>query len=241
MSFLTLSKLLGVELNEVSLTEKIVAAVGGGLAIFLLTIFSLRALPKSGATAIVASMGASAVLLFAVPHGQLSQPWPVLAGHFVSAIIGVSCARYIPDVVAAAALAVGLAIGAMHFLKCIHPPGGATALTAVLGGNAIHQLGFSFAVFPVLVNSVVIVLLAVAINGAFKWRRYPAVFNQPARQPVPAGAGESQTPSHEDVVAALRSLDSFVDISEEDLLRLTEILSHRTEFRAASLPSGKNP
>ena len=235
MPFQALSKLLGVELDEVSLTEKMVAALGGGLAIFSLVIFSFWALPKSGATAIVASMGASAVLLFAVPHGQLSQPWPVLTGHFVSAVIGISCARYVPDIAFAAALAVGASIAAMHFLKCIHPPGGATALTAVLGGSAIHELGYSFVVFPVLSNSVVMVLLAIAINGAFKWRRYPTVFNQLARKPVFTGPNEARPlPSHDDVVAALRSLDSFVDISEEDLLRLTEILSRRATTSLSS-------
>ncbi|MFX8373896.1 HPP family protein, partial [Acinetobacter baumannii] len=80
------------------------------------------------------SMGASAVLLYAVPHGALSQPWAVLAGHAVSAVAGVAAARNISDPALAAAVAVGTAILAMHYLRAIHPPGGATALTAVVGG-----------------------------------------------------------------------------------------------------------
>lgn len=225
--FLTrLRKLLGVELIAVSAKEKLVAALGGGLSILALTVFSFWALPTPEATAIITSMGASAVLLFAVPHGQLSQPWPVVAGHGISAIIGVACAQFIPHPPLAAACAVGLAIGAMHQLKCIHPPGGATAFTAVMGSAAFQQLGFQFVLFPVLTNAVVMVLLAIVINSVFQWRRYPAsLYAVPHVQPAPPE--EIAPPTHAEVVAALKTLDSFVDVSEEDILRLTEILSHR--------------
>jgi CBS domain-containing membrane protein len=216
----TLRKLLGVELVEVSTREKLVAAFGGGLAILMLIVFSHWALPDSGATVVIASMGASAVLLFAVPHGQLSQPWPVVAGHGISAVIGVACAHFIPQTYVAAACAVGLAIGVMHQFKCIHPPGGATALTAVMGGSAIGHLGFWFVLVPVLSNAITMVLLAVLINSVFKWRRYPAIFN-----PVSPPPG----PTHEEVLAAIKSLDSFVDINEEDLRHLTKLLAHRAK------------
>lgn len=218
----TIRKLLGVELVEVSSSEKLISMLGGGLAILLLLSISHWLLPDPGATVVVASMGASAVLLFAVPHGQLSQPWPVLGGHTVSAIIGVACAKYIPYPYLAAACAVGLAIGTMHQFKCIHPPGGATALSAVIGGSAIHQLGFGFVLAPVLMNALLMVLLAVLINSRFKWRLYPAFFN---RKPLPLPQAVTHAPTHEEVVAAIRSFDSFVDISEEDILRLSELLS----------------
>lgn len=226
MSFTTIRKWIGIELIEVSTTEKLVAALGGMLAIFALISFTLWVLPQPAATAVIASMGASAVLLFAVPHGQLSQPWPVLAGHGVSALIGVCCARWIPHVESGAALAVGLAIGAMHQLKCIHPPGGATAFTAVTGGSAIHDMGFRFILFPVLANAAFIILLAVGINWAFRWRRYPASLNAAARPGKASASENAQVPSHLRVVAAVRSLDSFVDISEDDLLRLTHLLAN---------------
>lgn len=215
---------LGIELIEVSITEKAVSALGGGLAILALIAISTHALPAGGAAALITSMGASAVLLFGVPHGQLSQPWPVIAGHGVSALIGVTCAQCIPYPAIAAACAVGLSIAAMQQLKCIHPPGGATAFTAVMGGSAIHQLGFSFVVFPVLTNALVMVLLAVVINYAFHWRRYPSVLNRPAHTPQPGIAEDESLPTHEEIIAAIRALDSFVDISEDDLLRLLELL-----------------
>lgn len=225
-----LQRWLGIELIEVSAIEKIVATFGGGISILALIGFSRWALPLPAAMVVVASMGASAVLLFAVPHGPLSQPWPVLVGHVASAAIGVTCARLIDDPMLAAACAVGLAIGAMQQLKCIHPPGGATAFTAVFGGEAIHELGYRFVLFPVLTNAVAMILAAVLINGAFSWRRYPAALNKPAEPPRDEAFDEEPPPSHEEILAALRSLDSFVDISEDDLLRLTSFFQqHRRE------------
>jgi CBS-domain-containing membrane protein len=216
---------LGIELIEVSVTEKLVATLGGGLSILTLVGLSRWAMPDAGATAIVASMGASAVLLFAVPHGQLSQPWSVIVGHGLSAVIGVFCANNISQPMIAAACAIGFAIGVMHQLKCIHPPGGATAFTAVMGGSTIHNLGYHYVIFPVLTNAVVMVLLAILINSAFKWRRYPAVLNQSTQPLPPATPGAAPVPTHEEVIAAIKSLDSFVDISEEDLIRLTQLFS----------------
>jgi CBS domain-containing membrane protein len=214
---------LGVEYSPVSHKEKVVSTLGGLVAMLLLWWITFDVMHLSGAAGLIASMGASAVLLFAVPHGQLSQPWPVLAGHGFSALIGVACARWIPNEHLAAAVAVGVAIGAMHHFNCIHPPGGATALTAVLGGQAIHDLGFKFVLFPVLLNCVVMVLLAVAINFVFKWRRYPAYFNH--RVADSRTDMDLNEPTHEEIGRALRSLDSFVDITEDDLLRLMHIIN----------------
>jgi CBS domain-containing membrane protein len=224
---------LGVELNPVSPREKLVSGLGGFISIILLLVITESTLHLSGAAAVIASMGASAVLLFAVPHGSLSQPWPVIAGHGFSAFFGVACARLIPNHYAAAAAAVSLAILAMHVFKCIHPPGGATALTAVLGGPGIHALGYKFVLFPVLANALTMVAIAVLFNALFAWRRYPALFNRPAHSANSISSVVSETtlpsepaPSHEEIVQALRSLDSFVDITEEDLIRLVQLLRH---------------
>ena len=216
----TLGQWLGIELDPVSSKEKWISLLGGLLAVLSLVALTQWAAPVGGAPLVIASMGASAVLLFAVPHGQLSQPWPVIAGHTLSALIGVFCARMIPLPALAAGCAVGLAIGVMHQLKCIHPPRGATALTAVIGGPAIHAMGYEFVWSPVLLNALVMVGVAVAFNALVAWRRYPAFLN---RRPAPQGA----TPeiSHEDVIKALRQLDSFVDITEDDLIRLCGLLA----------------
>ena len=213
-------------------TERIVSALGGFIAILLIFHISRFFLGPGEIPLIVPSMGASAVLLFAVPHGALSQPWNVLGGHVVSAIIGVSCALLVPEPFTAASLAVGLAIGAMYYLRCIHPPGGATALTAVIGGEATRALGYQFVITPVLLNALVIVLVAVLFNYFFMWRRYPARLAERGKQP-PA---DIESPAigpirHEDLVMALSEIDSFIDVSESDLLRIYKIATGQAEQR----------
>jgi CBS-domain-containing membrane protein len=157
--------------------EKLLATMGGLLGILGVALVSQSQLGLAGSTSIIASMGSSAVLLFAVPHGPLSQPWSVFGGHLISAIVGVTCAKLIADPMLAAAIAVGAAIGAMHYLRCIHPPGGATALGAVLGGDVVHQLGYQFVITPVMLNALTILLVALLFNAPFAWRRYPAAWS----------------------------------------------------------------
>ncbi len=225
----TAGRMLGVELSPVGHVERMVSAAGGFLAILLLISFERELLGVTGAAMLAASMGASAVLLFAVPHGALSQPWAVLVGHTVSAVVGVSCARLLPGSMAGAALAVGLAILAMHYLRAIHPPGGATALTAVIGGPQVEALGFGFVLTPVLVNALVMVMLAVAFNAAFAWRRYPAAWGRKSQAAAPAAIADSL--SHADFVTALSRIGTFVDISEEEFLRLRTLMREEAERR----------
>ena len=204
--------LIGVELNPSSYAEKAISGIGGFLAIF--TIFHISHLVLGDdAYLIVASMGAATVLLFAVPHGPLSQPWPLFGGNLISACVGVVAAQLIPDLFTASAVAVGGAITVMYFMKCIHPPGGATALSAVVGGEAVHSLGYMYVITPVLLNVMVIFAVAVGFNWLFKWRRYPAKLAKRAEQ-----VSSVQPPmSHEAIEHAMRRIDSFIDVSESDL------------------------
>jgi CBS-domain-containing membrane protein len=204
---------------SVSEREHWVSAAGGLVGILaVLWVGEFCANGHGGAFAI-ASMGASAVLLFAAPHGALSQPWPVLGGHLVSAAIGVSCARWLgADPTLAAALAVALSIAAMYGLRCLHPPGGATALYAVLGGESVHALGYGYLLSPVLVNVVVLVTVAVLFNYPFAWRRYPQSWHQ--RTQAAAAPPETLMIPHDSLVYALSQIDTFVDISEDDLQRI---------------------
>lgn len=156
-----------------AIAERWVATIGGCLAIFCIAALSIRITGTLGAAAVVPSMGASAVLLYAVPHGPLSQPWALFMGHSVSALVGVTCALLVPHTLIAASLAVGLAIGAMLLTRSVHPPGGATALAAVIGGPTIHDLGYGYVVMPTLVNCLIIFAFAMVFNNLFPWRRYP--------------------------------------------------------------------
>ena len=220
-------RLLGPNASSPGHMEKWVSAAGGLLSIFTVVAVSRHFVGLEGAAWVVASMGASAVLLFAVPHGPLSQPWPVVGGHLVSAVIGVACARWIPEQLLAASVAVALAIGAMYYLRCIHPPGGATALTAVAGGEAMHALGFQYVLTPVLLNTLTILLIAILFNYVFPWRRYPAALA--TRSSPPAAAGDAL--SRGDLKVALQAMNRVIDISEQDL----EEIYHRAKRNAQSI------
>jgi len=211
---------LGIENRAVGHTEKMVSAAGAFLGILIIFYSSSFFVPGASSYLIVASMGASAVLLFAVPHGPLSQPWALIGGHLFSAVIGVSCARFIPDLFFAASIAVGLAVGVMYYLNCIHPPGGATALSAVVGGLEIQQLGYQYVLTPVLINVVAIISVAIGFNYLFKWRRYPASLARKKTSPGQTSETGYAPITHEDFVYALSEIDSFLDISEEDLLNI---------------------
>ena len=103
-----LGKLLGIESAPVSHGERLVSIMGVFTGILLVLLVSHQFVGGQPAALIVASMGASAVLLFAVPHGPLSQPWPVAGGHLVSALIGVACAKLIAPPLLAALVGVTL-------------------------------------------------------------------------------------------------------------------------------------
>lgn len=215
---MTIKHFIGFEANKTGHLEKWISAVGGLLGVFVIILISQHFLGLSQAAGLVASMGASAVLVFAVPHGPLSQPWPVVAGHTVAAFIGVACARWIPLPLLACAVAVAVAIISMHYLRCIHPPGGATALTAVIGGESIQSLGFQYVLTPVLLNVLTLVLIAMVFNYAFHWRRYPAALAvRRARATVTPEAARDSL-SEDDLETALQVMNSTLDISSQDLV-----------------------
>ena len=225
-------RMLGIDASPVSHTERIVSGIGGFAAIFSILYVAQLSLGVHHPGLLVASMGASAVLLFAVPHGPLSQPWNVFGGHLISAIIGVTCAKLIGNQMVAAAAAVGIAISAMYYLRCIHPPGGATALSAVVANDAVHALGYQFVFTPVMLDVMVILSVALVFNFLFKWRRYPAYLQK--RMAAPSVAPEMPTISHADFVYALSEIDSFIDVNEEDLLRIYDLATQR--HQAQHLP-----
>ncbi|SIT30617.1 HPP family protein [Achromobacter sp. MFA1 R4] len=197
--------------------EKLYGVLGALLGLFCTEWVGRHALGAANPW-FIAPMGASAVLLFAAPASPLAQPWSLMAGNLVSALIGVFCAQFIAPPGVAAAVAAALAIGAMFSLRCLHPPGGAVALTAVLGGPAVAKLGFGFALWPVALNSAILLCIAVVFNGALK-RNYPRRHAEPAaghhtRDPIPsARLGFSLS----DLDAALSQRGELLDISKEDL------------------------
>ena len=175
---------------------------------------------------LVAPMGASAVLIFAAPASPLAQPWAVLGGNTLSALVGTACVLLVPDQAIAGALAVALAIAVMFQLRCLHPPGGASALLVVLTSSS--QLQFS--AFPVLLNSLLMVLAGIAYNS-LTGRPYPHTQAAPA----PGAVTGSSRFSAADLDAALSHYNQVLDISRDDL----ETLLHDAESAAYSRNLGQ--
>jgi CBS-domain-containing membrane protein len=218
--------LVGLELTPTNHADKLISGVGGFVAIAAITLITHWLCGPDALMPVVASMGASSVLLFANPHGQLSQPWPLAMGHLLSALSGVMCARLIPDPIWAGAAAVGLAITAMYYARCIHPPGGATALTAVLRASVVGKLGFGYVLMPVGLNVLILLVVAVLFNWPYEWRRYPAGL---LKRRLHTG----HRVTREDWTHALREIGSMADITEDELIELYDraIRHHRANRR----------
>ncbi|HEX2073013.1 MAG TPA: HPP family protein [Geodermatophilus sp.] len=188
---------------------------------------------------IVAPMGATAVLLFAAPASPLAQPWALLVGNTSSALVGIAAGRLFDQATVAAAVAVAVAIALMMLLRCTHPPGGACALFAALGGPAVAEQGFAFALWPVGVNTVVLLLVAALVNN-LSGRPYPHV-----PEPPPPPLGTDPAPSQrvgvqaEDIEQAMARLDRGLDVLPGDVLMLVrDAEAHALDRRLGQLRCG---
>ena len=218
------------DLTPVGPRERIRSAAGALIGI-LATGLVTRATLGAGAElpVLIAPMGASAVLLFAVPASPLAQPWSILGGNLVSALVGVTAAALLPDAFAAAAVAVAGAIASMMLMRCLHPPGGAVALTAVVGGAAIRDLGYGFVLWPVGINSLVLLIAALLFNN-LSGRTYP---HRPATSPngrrtadpAPSARGGFEAA---DLDAVLKDFDRLLEVGRGDL----ETILRRVQMRA---------
>jgi len=153
--------------------DSLIGTVGAALSMAI-TWLVCDALLDSAAPILALSMGASAVILFTMPTAPAAQPVPLILAHCVSAFLGVLSAQTFNNTALAVGVAVGVHAGLMVRFGYMHPPSGGTALTAVIGGEAVTELGYTFIWRPVLLNAVLLVLIAVVINAPFAWRRYPA-------------------------------------------------------------------
>lgn len=217
-----------------SLRDHARAAIGAGLGILATGLVANAALSGDWLTTIflIAPMGASAVILFCLPSSPLAQPWAILAGNTVSAFCGVLFAQLLPGHIAyAAALAMLSAITLMFALRCLHPPSGAVALTAVLGGEAVFNLGYGFVWWPVLANSVLLVISAWLYHTLTGYR-YPAV--QIDSKPASPEHMKYQFGfKQEDLQAALGQFHEVLDISPDSLqalLQQTELIAYHRKL-----------
>lgn len=206
--------------TRINTKERVRAVAGGLVGISVVAMLSHLAggLMGVGWAWLAAPLGASAVLVFAAPASPMAQPWSVVGGNTVSALAGIAGVHGMhllgtPEL--AAGLAVGTAIALMLALRCLHPPGGATALMMVLGG--ISNPVFAF--YPVMLNSVLLVAAGVAYNHATR-RPYPHAQLTPALQPASA--------ADLDLDAVLARYNQVLDISLDDL----KALLSETQLRA---------
>ncbi|MBF0563157.1 MAG: HPP family protein [Alphaproteobacteria bacterium] len=172
----------------------LISASWSGLAAFLsiaiVQIMNQRMIFLSPADVmpLIGSLGASAVLLYAAPHSPLTQPANLVGGHVISAIVGVTVFRFMGDSNwYAAGVAVAVAIWAMEMSGTLHPPGGATALIAVIGSKSVHALGYLYVLYPIASGAIVLLVVAIIMNRLAPGRRYPEWWWKPG---VPIDPGD---------------------------------------------------
>lgn len=206
-----------------TLRDRFLACLGAVIGICLTGFVSALAIGHGPALPlIVAPIGASAVLIFVVPASPLAQPWSIIGGNTLSALVGITVAHWVASPVLAIGIGVALAIAVMSIARCLHPPGGAAALTAIIGGPAVTGAGYMFAFVPMALNSILLVAVGIAFHRLTQ-RNYPHV---PAA--VPVNTHQTADPpaalrlgfNVDDINAALETIDETFDIAPADLDRL---------------------
>lgn len=202
--------------------EKIIAIAVCFFSILTVSVLTQSLVGMGSYPVLVASMGASAVILFIIPSSPLAQPWPFVGGQLISAWIGVTSTQVVAEIPWAAALAAGGSVLVMLLLRCLHPPGSATALAPVLAGDSITSLGYDFVLFPVAVNVMFMFLLAIVINRWLLKRDYPAynTLNSDPSEQAPFFDRMEVDISDVDLNDALNKSDTFVDVTAVEIKKL---------------------
>lgn len=223
-------------LSAIPLTERLKVAMAAFIALFIVTYTSLQLADAASTIVLLASMGASSVLLFGLPNSPLARPWSFVGGHLISATVGLICSHLFTDLALMAAVTIGCVLFVMYIFECMHPPGGATALVPVIASTD-SVLGYDFLLYPVALN--VLVMLAVALLLQKFWLKRGL---QPTAQKFdPVHLHKDASPlkrlglQPEDLLSALNSFDTVVDISEQDLERLY----HQAQLHAYQRKSGE--
>ena len=162
---------------RVSTSEIAWSWIGGFLGITAVAWFNHLVFEGTDLSMMIGSYGASAVLAYGAVRSPLAQPRNLVGGHVVSAIVGVICWKLLHQYpLLAEAMAVATAIALMHATRTLHPPGGATALIAVIGSAKIHQMGFWYVLVPATIGPLILLAVAVVVNNIPKSRRYPEIW-----------------------------------------------------------------
>ncbi len=164
----------GVSPPRSNLFEILWSWIGAFLGIGAVSLLHFNVLGQTDYIMIIGSFGASAVLIYGAIRSPLAQPRNLVGGHVISAVIGVTCYKLFPsDPWLASSCAVATAIAVMQATKTLHPPGGATALIAVIGSAKVHSLGYLYALIPVGIGALIMLIIALIVNNIPRKRRYP--------------------------------------------------------------------
>jgi len=205
-----------------NLRDRLRACLGALLGIGLTSAISAGVVHPYGAFLLIAApMGAAAVLVFVVPASPLAQPWSVIGGNIIAALVGVTVRMLVPAPELAAPIAVGAAILMMSLTRSLHPPAGAVALTAVVGGPAVVDAGFAFVLVPIALNAIILTACGILFHR-FSGHSYP--HKVPVAVPAPIEAALRA----EDLDKALVDLGETLDVSRGDL----DLLFGRVEYHA---------
>ena len=158
----------------IDFTENFWAFLGSFVGIGIIAYLQSKTLPHSDVVFLIGSFGASCVLIYGVIQSPLAQPRNLIGGHVISAIVGVTIAKFMPDIMwLNASLSVSISIVLMQLTKTLHPPGGATALIAVTGSTEIKNLGYWYVISPVLSGVLILLFVALIFNNMTSKRSYP--------------------------------------------------------------------
>ena len=163
----------------------------------------------------MASLGASALLIFVLPSSPMAQPWAVIAGNTVSALVGITCASYVDSILWALPIAAALAIMAMFVMRCLHPPAAAVALIAVLG----HVVQYRYAFFPVMIDSMVMCLIA-AVYNTLTGKAYPT--RPPKAIPESPREVMSRSQAEANLDALLAEYQEVMDVDRAELIQIIQ-------------------
>ena len=159
---------------RVRFSEIVWSWVGAFLGIAAVAFISYNLLEETDLIMVIGSFGASAVLIYGAIKSPLAQPRNLIGGHVLSAIVGVTSYQLLHSHIwLAAAVSVATAIALMHASKTLHPPGGATALIAVIGSPKIHALGYLYTIIPVGIGAAIMLVVALLVNNIPENRKYP--------------------------------------------------------------------
>jgi len=217
-----------------TLADRLIACMGALAGIACTALICKLVLGNSSSfPLIVAPIGASAVLLFAIPASPLAHPWSIIGGNTISALVGVVVAHLVKDQILAIGFGVSLAILAMSFTRSLHPPGGAAALTSIIGGPAVTNLGYLFPFVPVALNCILLVVIGFVFHK-MSGRAYPHTQQAPQsprlttdlRPELRAGF------KNEDIERALGTLHETFDISTDDLDKLLREVEYQAALRS---------